>query len=351
MRVIIEADFANPDPNRATMAEEAPHIVIVGAGFGGQGVCHGLGQPEASVTVIDPRDCISVAASWHYQLADRGAAAVLPLSITTAGKIGTLRANTVTQLDVNARSVTLDDGSSLTYSHLVLATGVLSDPSSIPGLAECATDITDFSCFETLKHQIDSIAEGSTIHIAISKCPYTCPPFPFELSFLIDESLRTRGLRDSCQILITSPVPWPFGGPGAEKVFKAAMQAKGIQYKGSCGVSAMQRTDEGKVLTSFSGDENADVAADTVFATFPHRAPAFLADQLNPKAFVPVNLQTNRVTKGLADDENRVFCVGDACHAVMPAVGAPIPKVRHCSNCCSDLYGGCRLPHIVPHLY
>ena len=30
--------------------------------------------------------------------------------------------------------------------------------------------------------------------------------------------------------------------------------------------------------------------------------------------------------KGVADGERRVFCVGDACHAVMPAVGKPMPK-------------------------
>jgi hypothetical protein len=43
------------------MAEKTePHVVIVGAGFGGQGVCHGLQGRGKRVTVIDSHDAVSI---------------------------------------------------------------------------------------------------------------------------------------------------------------------------------------------------------------------------------------------------------------------------------------------------
>eukprot|EP00658_Telonema_sp_P-2_P063574 TRINITY_DN52329_c0_g1_i1.p1 TRINITY_DN52329_c0_g1~~TRINITY_DN52329_c0_g1_i1.p1 ORF type:complete len:143 (-),score=45.45 TRINITY_DN52329_c0_g1_i1:53-481(-) len=78
---------------------QAPHIVIVGAGFGGQGVCQGL-QGRGRVTVVDQSNSVSIGATWHYSLAGRGDPSTTALESTLVAKAGTLLTNTrVTSLD------------------------------------------------------------------------------------------------------------------------------------------------------------------------------------------------------------------------------------------------------------
>ena len=61
--------------------------------------------------------------------------------------------------------------------------------------------------------------------------------------------------------------------------------------------------------------------ADLVLATFPHRAPDFVKDLAKAKGSVPVDLRTNAVA-----GKEGVYCVGDACAALIPSAGVPIPK-------------------------
>jgi len=307
----------------------ANKVVIVGAGFGGQGVCHRL-LGNADITVIDANESISIGATWQYELNERAERITIPLARTIAARANRLLVNTsVTNLDAAARTLTLADGSTEQYDYLVLAPGAVSDPSAVPGLVDCALDVTSSQSSTTaaIKGQLESITEGSTVLIAITKCPYKCPPYPFELAFLVDEILRSRNIRDSCRIIVTCPVPWPFGGPAAQEVFLGKFAEKNIEYIPEACVEALCKGEDGKVTVSYAS-EMEPINADVVLATYPHRAPDFIRDaaMLNPKGSVPVDLQTNRVLKGVPEGETRVFCVGDACAAVLPAVGAPIPK-------------------------
>jgi sulfide:quinone oxidoreductase len=222
--------------------------------------------------------------------------------------------------------VTLEDDQVIEYDYLVLCPGLVSDPSPIPGLADYAIDVTKRESFPLIRDALHNTKPDSTILITIAKIPYICPPFPFELAFLVDEILATVGVREGCEIIVTCPVPWPFGGPGAERLFKAAMDAKEIDYRPECTLVAIRREGD-KNVASFAEDEP-DVVADLALAVYPHRAPDFLveANMVNPKLLVPVDVCTNRVKKGIPEGERNVFCVGDACAAMMPGMKAMIPK-------------------------
>jgi NADH dehydrogenase/putative oxidoreductase len=104
---------------------DAPHVVIVGAGFGGMACAAGLRHEPARVTLID-RENYHLFQPLLYQVAT---AALSPADITTPvraafrdnARMRVLR-GTVTAVDAATRRV-IADGRAIAYDTLVLATG------------------------------------------------------------------------------------------------------------------------------------------------------------------------------------------------------------------------------------
>jgi NADH dehydrogenase len=116
-----------------------PHVVVIGAGFGGLGVAEHLAHAPAAITLIDKNN-------YHtfqpllYQVAT---------SLLNAEDVGapvrsmfrhqenvTFRMATVTGIDVAARQIQLEDGSRFGYDYLVLAGGATVNYFNTPGAAE-----------------------------------------------------------------------------------------------------------------------------------------------------------------------------------------------------------------------
>lgn len=103
-----------------------PHVVIVGAGFGGLACAQALGKSEVDVTVIDRRNH-NLFQPLLYQVAT---AALSPADISepirrTLGRYPNIKVvmGEVTTVDQSRRTVGLKDGVSIPYDRLVLATG------------------------------------------------------------------------------------------------------------------------------------------------------------------------------------------------------------------------------------
>ena len=295
------------------------NIVIVGAGWAGQGVCEALSNetlPNTVIICIDESETLAVGATWQFALDGRAKPLDVPLAKTSAARY--LRKGSVKSIDYGAKHVNMKFGV-LPYDHLVLACGAVSDPSTIPGLAEHATDLTAKGFTDDIERFLDGVQKGrdkKTVVICVAKCPYKCPPLPFEVAFLIDDAARRRGVRGALEIKVTSPVPWPFGGPKAKQAFAAAMAEKGIDYVPDTPLTAIVEKDGRKCVTTGA----TELVADLVLATYPHRAPDFAKELATAKGSVPVDLRTNATSK------EGVFCVGDACAALIPSAGVPIPK-------------------------
>ena len=309
-------------------------VVIIGAGWGGQGVCKALSEAslpaDTSVTCIDSASSLEVGATWQFELEGRAKPVAVALAESVAAPY--LKKGRVASVEYDDKVITLDGGETVAYDHLVLACGAVSDASSVPGLAEHAVDLSTRGFAAPIAAFVDGLAPGAetkkTVLVAVAKTPYKCPPLPFEVAFLLDAMARKRGARDALDIVVTCPVPWPFGGPKAKEAFTAAMRDKGISYRPNLSVT---RVDGGATKVAYYAPP-ADgagpvepVAADLVLAVFPHRAPDFVdAALLNPKGSIPVDFRTNRVTKG---DHIDLYAVGDACAAMLPLeTPTPIPK-------------------------
>ena len=119
----------------------APHVIIVGAGFGGLGVAEQLAHVPVEVTLIDQHD-------YHtfqpllYQVAT---------SLLNAEDVGapirglfrhqdnvTFHMVTVTRVDMPGHKIQLSDGKHVSYDYLVLAGGATVNYFNTPGAAEHA---------------------------------------------------------------------------------------------------------------------------------------------------------------------------------------------------------------------
>jgi NADH dehydrogenase len=102
------------------------HVVIVGAGFGGLAVAHGLAGAPVRVTVIDQRNH-HLFQPLLYQVATASLATseiAWPIRhLVRKRKEITTLLGTVGGIDAGNRTVLLEDGGAVTYDTLVLATG------------------------------------------------------------------------------------------------------------------------------------------------------------------------------------------------------------------------------------
>ena len=139
---MLDVKLSKEQALRMTSIPKTTHIIVVGAGWAGQGVCEALGEetpPNTVVTCIDARETLSVGATWQFALDGRAKPMEVPLAKTSAAKF--LRKGTVQSVDYAAKHVNLQFGV-LPYDHLVLECGAVSDPSTIPGLEEHGIDLT-----------------------------------------------------------------------------------------------------------------------------------------------------------------------------------------------------------------
>ena len=149
-------------------------------------------------------------------------------------------------------------------------------------------------------------------------CPWLrCPVAPFEVAFIADDVFKREGCRDNVRIVVTSPVEWPLPD-SARSVFERLIDEKNVEYKPNSQVANVVATADGSAVNFADGSS---VEASRVWTVYPQAAPQFIKDAgiTNPKGFVPVDIQTNRVK-----DAEGVYCIGDCCGIMVG--GKPHPK-------------------------
>lgn len=121
------------------MSSQRPHVVIVGGGFGGLAAVRALGKADVDVTLVDPQP-YNTFKPLLYQVAT---STLNPGDITYFLRAASakspnmrFRQGAVTQIDPQAKSVTLHDGHQMDYDYLVIAAGVTTNYYGTPGAEE-----------------------------------------------------------------------------------------------------------------------------------------------------------------------------------------------------------------------
>jgi sulfide:quinone oxidoreductase len=285
-----------------------PHeIVVLGGGVGGtlvaNVVARKLGRRQAHVTVIDRTGRHVYQPGWLYvpfggpppkrwERAERGL-----LSHKVDLVVGEAQ-----RIHRETHQVTLADGTSYPYDDLVIATGAHLAPEAIPGYAEAAHHFYSPEAAMRLRDALEAF-QGGKVLIGVADIPYKCPPAPLEFTFLLDEYLRKRGLRERTEITYLSPINRVFTIESVSNFVTPLLEERGIQHEEFFNTESIDPA--AKTVTSMEGTE---LGYDLLVLVPPHRGVPLVVDSGLGDAlgWIPTDKQTLQTRA-----DPRIYAIGD----------------------------------------
>lgn len=190
-------------------AQSAGRIVVVGGGFGGAACARALkrAQNDLHVILIEPNAVFTACPFSNAAIAGLREIEAQQFGYDKIAADGvTLIAQAVTMIEPERRSVMTADGVALPYDRLVLSPGIDFHLEALPGYDGAAAQTMPHAWKAgaqtlLLRRQLEAMADGGTVAIAIPANPSRCPPAPYERASLIAHYLRTRKPRSKILIL------------------------------------------------------------------------------------------------------------------------------------------------------
>ena len=196
-----------PLPARSQGA--APRVVIIGGGFGGASCARALRQidPRLGVTVIEANATFTACPFSNAVIGGLRELSAQRFTYERVAADGIAVAHAAAiSVDAGARSVTLADGTRLSYDRLVLAPGIDIRWGALPGYDEAAAALMPHAWqageqTALLRRQLEAMADGGLVVISAPANPFRCPPGPYERASLIAHYLKRRKPRSKLLIL------------------------------------------------------------------------------------------------------------------------------------------------------
>ncbi len=223
----------------------------------------------------------------------------------------------VERIDAAAKSVLLEDGRTLPYDILIIATGAEIVPGETAGLADGWRDtIFDFYTpegSEALARALEVFPGGSLV-VHLNEMPIKCPVAPLEFALLADWHFSRRKMREGVDITLVTPLAGAFTKPVASRVLGGLLEERGIRVVSDFGAERIDPA--ARKIISYDGRE---VPYDLLVTVPTNMGADFiersgLGDELR---FVPVDPRTLR-SKVHPD----IFVIGDASNAPASKAGS-----------------------------
>ena len=196
----------------------------------------------------------------------------------------------------------------LSYDHLIVATGSHIVPEETPGLMEdeWRKSIFDFYTPDgaVALHHFLRTWQGGRLVLNVAEMPIKCPVAPLEFLFLADAYFQERNMRDRVELVYATPLPGAFTKPIASQQLGNLLEAKNIKLVTDFNIGSVDN--DRKVITSY--DEQS-VEFDLLVSIPTNMGSdvierSDMGDDLN---FVPTEKHTLK-----ARDYDNVFVLGDA---------------------------------------
>ena len=190
-------------------AETTARVVVIGGGFGGATAARFLLQfdPRLDVTLIETSPTFTACPFSNAVLVgQRGMDAQrFTYKGVAASGVRVVHA-TASAIDHTARTITLDNGTSLPWDRLILSPGIDIAWDALPGYNEAAAERMPHAWKAgpqtiLLKQQLDTMADDGTVVMSVPANPYRCPPGPYERASLIAWYLKTHKPRARILVL------------------------------------------------------------------------------------------------------------------------------------------------------
>jgi sulfide:quinone oxidoreductase len=296
------------------MAKGTPHVVVLGAGFGGLELSARLSAAMGDavrVTLIDKNDAFVFGFSKFEIMFGRQARADVSSYYATIAKPGvTFRRETITAIDPVARRVTTDAGEH-SADVLVVALGADYDFGATPGFVEGVHEFYSVDGAVALREVLPGFRAGHALVAVVSE-PFKCPPAPCEAAMLLDEYFSQRGVRGEIEISVVSPwgIPIPATGPGSDAIL-ARFRERNISWIADQGIASIDPAAKAARLR-----DGSTMSYDLFLGIPAHRVPAVVeASGLAVDGWIPVD------RANLATRFPDVYAIGDVTSAPVPKAG------------------------------
>ena len=298
------------------------NVLILGGGSGGLATAGRLKEllgDKLSITVLDKQKTFVLGFSLLRVMIGEKTEQEVTVTKDKVSQKGIKFVNTeVSEIDVKKSLVRTDQGE-FGYDYLVIALGAELAPEKVPGF-ESAFHMYTLEDAKRLRDAISSFRGGS-IRLVVSSTPFRCPPAPYEAAMLIDDYLRSKGLRDKTdiQIFTPEPLPMPIAGPEVGNKVVSMLNDKGIGFHSNIKVSTIDGISKGVVFEDGSREKY-----DLLIAIPPHTSPKVIRERSGDlvdaaSGWISVDPR-NMHTK-----HDRVYAIGDVTAIKLPS-GMMLPK-------------------------
>ena len=215
------------------------------------------------------------------------------------------------RIDVAANRVEAQSGRSFDYDYLVIATGSRLAPDLVPGLGENALHFYDLPGAKKLRDALNDF-KGGRIVLNIN-VPHKCPVAPVEMTLMLDEFLRERGLGGKFEITYTYPIGRLHALAPLANWMTPEFERRGIKSQTFFNTQVVDGAT--RTITSEEGDT---LPYDLLITVPPHRGAQVIEDSgLGKMGWVPTDPKTL-----LCDGTKNVFVVGDTTNIPISKAGS-----------------------------
>jgi sulfide:quinone oxidoreductase len=297
------------------------HVVVVGGGTGGTVLANDLADRlraeidagDLRVTLVNDGPDHVYKPVWLYvPFGEREPEdGRRPLTSLVDDRVDVV-VDRVTDLDTGGKELRLRGRGTVSYDHLVLATGSTLAPEEVPGLAEGGHDYYSEAGATALREELLSFTGGHVV-LSVVGTPHMCPAAPLEFVFIADAWFRERGLREDVDLTYTYPIQRVHGNPHIAEWARPLLDDRDIGVETFFNAEAVDP--ESGTVRSMEGTE---LGYDLLVAIPPHRGVDLVAEAgLGEDGWVDVDKHTLE-----AEAAEDVYALGDTAATGMPKAGS-----------------------------
>jgi len=289
------------------------NIVILGAGTAGTMMANHLNnelkKSEWSIAIVDEREQHYYQPGYLFLPFDiyQPEDIIKPVEQFIPKRVQLVREK-IGKIAAEANTVYLQNGDTLHYDILIIATGAKIAPEEVEGMMgeEWHRSVFDFYTFEgalALRNKLREW-EGGKLVVHITEMPIKCPVAPLEFAFLADSYFKNKKMRDKVEITYVTPLSGAFTKPKASATLTHLLDEKHIVIEGDFAIAEVDN--ENKKIIDYGGRE---IPFDLLVTVPTNKGDEViersgLGDDLN---YVP----TNKGSLQSLVHEN-IFVIGDA---------------------------------------
>jgi sulfide:quinone oxidoreductase len=217
----------------------------------------------------------------------------------------------VEEFKLDNNQVKTKSGKTFDYDYMAIATGSRMFPEGVPGMVEGAeTFYTEETALKMCKRL--QAFEGGKVVITVG-VPHKCPMAPLEITFMLHDYFKDRGMADKVELLYTYPIGRVHSLENVAKWAAPEMDKLGIKYETFFNIKEVDA--KNKVLKSEEGNE---IKYDLLITIPAHKGMEVLEKNgLGQSGWIPTNK-----TKLNMEGRDNVFVLGDTTNIPISKAGS-----------------------------